>query len=180
MARNFSVKASMVGLALVVPALAQAQSITPGANRNAPAPGTLTPPAQSAPATPATAQTSATDKAAAGPKATHAEVERKGRTGYDIFLGTYLTLSADCKVGNSPEITFPEPPKNGVTKIRTYPINLRDVPGAPKRTCIGTSPKGVAAIYQSKARFKGEDQLRFKVSYPNGDTREVSVKILVQ
>lgn len=180
MARSISVNTVIFGLALLAPVVAQAQSITPGANRNAPAPGTLTPPAQTAPATPAVSQTAATDKAAGTPKASHAEVERKGKTGYDIFLGTYLTLSADCKVGNSPEITFPEAPKNGVTKIRTYPINLRDVPGAPKRTCIGTSPKGVAAVYQSKARFKGEDQLRFKVAYPNGDTREVSVKILVQ
>jgi hypothetical protein len=167
----------LIGAGLLASAVASAQSITPGANRNAPSPGSFTPPAQ-AQATPAATPAAATP--AVAPKATRTEVERKGRTGYDIYLGTYLTLSADCKVGSGPEITFPVAPKNGVTKIRNYPINLRDVPGAPKRTCIGTSPKGVAAVYQSKARFKGEDTLVFKVSYPNGDTREVSVKLTVQ
>lgn len=169
----------LIGAGLLASAAVSAQSITPGANRNAPSPGSFTPPAQ-AQATPAArTPVATTTTSATGVKTTRAEVERKGRTGYDIYLGTYLTLSADCKVGAGPEITFPEPPKSGVTKIRNYPINLRDVPGAPKRTCIGTSPKGVAAVYQSKARFKGEDRLVFKVTYPNGDTREVSVKLTV-
>lgn len=180
MKSRFGKNAGLLMLTLLAPVCVQAQSITPGANRNAPAPGVLTPPAQAATTPTVSAQAASGEKQAAAPKVAHAEVERKGRAGTDIFLGTYLTLSADCKVGASPEITFPDAPKNGVTKIRTYPINLRDVPGAPKRNCIGTSPKGVAAVYQSKGRFKGEDQLRFKVSYPNGDTREVSVKILVQ
>lgn len=162
----------LAGSALAGPALAQA--ITPGGAGKAPASGGFAPLPQAQPATTLAAGEKHT------PKATQAEVERKGRTGYDIFLGTYLTLDKDCKIGAGPEITFPVPPKNGVTKIRTYPINLRDVPGAPRRTCIGTSPKGVAAIYQSKARFKGEDTLTFKVAYPNGDTREVAVKITVQ
>lgn len=166
---------SMVLASMMLASGALAQSITPGGAAKAPSPGGFAPLPQAQPGT----------AVAAGekphtPKATQAEVERKGRTGFDIYLGTYLTLSADCKIGAGPEITFPVPPKNGVTKIRNHPINLRDVPGAPKRTCIGTSPKGVAAIYQSKARFKGEETLTFKVAYPNGDTREVSVKILVQ
>jgi hypothetical protein len=171
---------SLIGAGLLVSAAASAQSITPGANRNAPSPGSFTPPAQ-AQATPAANPAAPTaTTSAAGTKSVHTEVERKGRAGMDVFLGTYLTLSADCKVGASPEITFPELPKNGITKIRTFPINLREVPGAAKRNCIGTSPKGVAAVYHAKPRFKGEDRLVFKVTYPNGDTREVSVKITVQ
>jgi hypothetical protein len=170
---------SLIGAGVLIAASAAAQSITPGANRNAPAPGGFTAPAQ-APATPAPKAVATTTTAANGAKTTHTEVERKGRAGYDVFLGTYLTLSADCKVGASPEITFTEQPRNGTTKIRTYPINLREVPGAPKRNCIGTSPKGVAAVYHAKPRYKGEDKLVFKVTYPNGDSREVSVKLTVQ
>ncbi len=172
MMRGFDVKCGLFGLALLAPLSAQAQSITPGANRNAPLPGVLTPAGPSG--------AGGGEGAGGGVKHSHAEIKRKGRTGYDIFLGTYLTLSADCKIGASPEITFSEPPRNGTAKIRTYPINLRDVPGAARRNCIGVSPRGVAAIYQSRARFKGEESVNFKVTYPNGDVREVSAKILVQ
>jgi hypothetical protein len=159
-----------------------AQSITPGATRNAPAPGGFSPPAQAAQTetTPRATNTVTTTQVPGGPKVIKAEGERKGRTGTDIFLGTYLTLSADCKVGPNPTIEFTAAPKNGITKLRTYPINLRDVPGAPKRTCIGTSPRGAAAVYRSNPRFKGEDHLSFVVRYPNGDTREVSMKVTVQ
>lgn len=114
------------------------------------------------------------------PQHTKTEVERKGRTDSDVFLGTYLTLDRECKVGASPRIEFPVAPKSGKMRTRNHPINLRDVPGAPRRTCIGTSPNGVAVIYRSDRRFKGEEMITFKVVYPNGDTREVAAKVVIQ
>lgn len=109
-----------------------------------------------------------------------AEVERKGRTESDVFLGTYLTLDRECKVGASPRIEFTTPPKSGKTRTRNHPINLREVPGAPRRNCIGTSPNGLAVIYRSDRRFKGEETIGFKVIYPNGDTREIAAKVVIQ
>lgn len=130
--------------------------------------------AQTAPA-PAPAAASAAE-----PNVVKTEVERKGRTGFEIFLGTYLTLDKACKIGPTPKIEYPTPPKNGKMTTRTYPINLRQVPGAPRGNCIGTSPNGIAVIYRSDRKFRGEEAIVFRVVYPAGDAREVTAKVIVQ
>lgn len=113
-------------------------------------------------------------------KLTTAETERKGRMNVDIFIGVYLPLDKECKTAAGPRIEFLTNPSGGKMKTRNHPINLRDVPGAPRRNCIGTSPNGIAVIYRSEKRFKGEDKVVFRAHYPNGDIREVSAKVLVQ
>jgi len=95
-------------------------------------------------------------------------------------LGIYLTLDRDCKIGEAPKVTYALEPKNGKMRTRPHPINLRDVPGAPRRTCIGTSPNGLAVLYRSDRRFKGEEKIQFTLTYPNGDTREVSATVTVE
>lgn len=139
---------------------ANAQTITPQAP-GAPAPG-------AAPAT------------LAEPKIVKAEVERKGRVGREVILGTYLTLSKECKVGATPKIEYPAPPKSGKMVTRTSAINLRHVPGAPRGNCIGTSPNGILVAYRPDRRFSGEETIVFKVVYPDGDAREVTAKIVIQ
>jgi hypothetical protein len=114
------------------------------------------------------------------PTVVNTEVERKGRTGRDVIFGTYLTLSKDCKVGATPKVEFPKPPVNGKVGTRTSAINLRAVPGAPRRNCIGTSPSGILVFFRPERRFKGEDSFTYKVTYPNGDTREVAAKAIVE
>jgi hypothetical protein len=134
---------------------------------------------QTAPAAPASATPTATAPASA-PNVVRTETERKGRSGLEIFLGTYLTLNRECKVGPTPKIEYPEPPKNGKMTTRAFPINLRAVPGAPRGNCIGTSPNGLAVIYRSERRFRGEDRIVFRVVYPTGDVREVTARVIVQ
>lgn len=114
------------------------------------------------------------------PTVVNTEAERKGRIGRDVIFGTYLTLSRDCKVGASPKIEFPVQPANGKVGTRTSAINLRAVPGAPRRNCIGTSPNGVLVYFRPERRFKGQDSFTYKVIYPNGDTREVAAKAIVE
>ena len=114
------------------------------------------------------------------PKVTTTEAERKGRMNSDVFLGVYLSLDKECKVGAQPRLEVMTQPVGGKIRTRNYPINLRDVPGAPRRTCIGTSPNGLAIMYRSEKKFKGDDLARFKLIYPNGDIRDVSVKVVIQ
>lgn len=118
--------------------------------------------------------------AAHTPVTTPVEVTRKGRPGSDIFLGVYLTLDRECKVGSTPRIEFSGDPRSGKLRTRPHPINLRDVPGAPRRTCIGTSPNGQAVIFRPDRRFRGEEKLEFRVVYPNGDVRAVTATITVE
>jgi hypothetical protein len=125
-------------------------------------------------------QTATPAAPAAEPKIIKAETERKGRSGLEIFLGTYLTLDRECKVGPTPKIEYVTPPQHGKMTTRSFPINLRAVPGAPRGNCIGTSPSGLAVIYRSERRYKGEDLIVFNVVYPNGDRREVTAKVIVQ
>jgi hypothetical protein len=141
-----------------------AQSITPVPRPAAPPGG-----AQAAPAAPLHI-----------PVTTPVEVTRKGRPGSDIFLGVYLTLDRDCKVGATPRVEFGGDPRSGKLRTRPHPINLRDVPGAPRRTCIGTSPNGQAVIFRPERRFRGEEKLEFRVVYPNGDVRAVTATIMVE
>lgn len=114
------------------------------------------------------------------PVATKTEVARKGKPNNDVFLGIYLTLDRECKIGDAPKVTYSVEPKNGKMRTRPHPINLRDVPGAPRRTCIGTSPNGLAVLYRADRRFKGEEKIQFTLTYPNGDTREVSATVTVE
>lgn len=130
------------------------------------APGALTP--------------AATPAAPVEPKIVKAEVERKGRIGREVILGTYLTLTKECKVGATPKIEYPSPPQHGKMVTRTSAINLRQVPGAPRGNCIGTSPNGILVAYRPERRFSGEDVIVFKVVYPNGDAREVTAKVVIQ
>jgi hypothetical protein len=154
--------AALCGTGLAAPALAQAVAPQPLAQQQAPqAAGTGAQPA-------------------AAPKVTHVDVERKGRIGHDVFLGTYLSLDKECKVGAAPRIEFTTNPVGGKMRTRTNAINLRDVPGAPRRNCIGISPTGLAVIYRGERRFKGEEKIVFKVIYPNGDIREVNAKVVVE
>jgi len=118
--------------------------------------------------------------AAHTPVTTPVEVTRKGRPGSDIFLGVYLTLDRECKVGSTPRVEFAGDPRSGKLRTRPHPINLRDVPGAPRRTCIGTSPNGQAVIFRPDRRFRGEEKLEFRVVYPNGDVRAVTATIMVE
>lgn len=122
----------------------------------------------------------ATPAAAGEAKIVKSEVERKGRTGVDTFLATYLTLSKECKVGVNPKIEVTTQPKNGKINTRTNAINLRAVPGAPKTNCIGTSPNGIGVFYRAERRFKGEDTFVYRIVYPTGDIREVSAKVVIQ
>ena len=155
--------------ALLVFALAAgpacAQSITP-------VPRPATPPAGATTAQPAAAPHT--------PVITKTEATRKGRTDQDVFLGVYLSLDRECKVGAAPRFEFTTHPLKGKVRTRNHPINLRDVPGAPRRTCIGTSPGGQAVIYRSERRFKGEEKIGFRVLYPNGDVREVSAVVTIE
>ncbi|KAF0230410.1 MAG: hypothetical protein FD175_1732 [Beijerinckiaceae bacterium] len=128
---------------------------------------------QQAPAAPASA-------AAGETKIVKSEVERKGRTGVDTFLATYLTLSKECKVGVNPRVEVTTQPKNGKINFRPNAINLRAVPGAPRTNCIGTSPSGLGVFYRAERRFKGEDTFVYRVIYPTGDIREVSAKVVIQ
>ena len=146
----------------LIAANAQAQSVQPQV------PG-------AAPATAATAPVAATEA-----KVVKSEVERKGRTGIDTFLATYLTLSKECKVGANPKVEITTQPKSGKINTRANAINLRAVPGAPKGNCIGTSPNGIGVFYRAERRFKGEDAFTYRMIYPMGDIREVSAKVMVQ
>lgn len=137
-------------------------------------------PSETPPASVSPASAEAPNPKAEEGKVTKTNTERKGKTATEIFLGVYLTLDKDCKIGASPKLEFPTPPQNGKIHTRNFPINLRDVPGAPRRTCIGTSPSGMAVIYRSEKKFKGEENIVFKLTYPNKDIREVSAKIIVQ
>lgn len=127
-----------------------------------------------------TAQPASTPEPAGEGKVTTTSTERKGRTASDIFLGVYLSLDKECKIGPAPKLEFPTPAQHGKVFTRNFPINLRDVPGAPRRNCIGTSPSGMAVIYRSAPKFKGEETIVFKLTYPNTDIREVSAKVIVQ
>lgn len=166
MRMGISMRRTVVAAAgfMILAGAASAQSITPvprpqqGAQPSAPA--AVTPPRQ--------------------PVVTQTEAVRKGRANTDVFLGVYLTLDRDCKVGEAPKLTVMLEPKNGKVRTRPHPINLRDVPGAPRRTCIGTSPNGFAVLYRSDRRFRGEEKITFKLTYPNGDIREVAATVTVE
>lgn len=133
-----------------------------------------------APQAPGAPSPAATPAVAGEAKVVKSEVERKGRTGVDTFLATYLTLSKDCKVGVNPKIEVTIQPKNGKVNTRANAINLRAVPGAPRNNCIGTSPSGVGVFYRAERRFKGEDHFVYRIVYPTGDIREVSAKVVTQ
>lgn len=133
-----------------------------------------------APQVPGAPPPAATPVAAGEAKIVKSEVERKGRTGFDTFLATYLTLSKECKVGVNPRIEVTTPPKNGKVNTRANAINLRAVPGAPRTNCIGTSPSGIGVFYRAERRFKGEDTFVYRIVYPTGDIREVSAKVVIQ
>ncbi|MCA0401768.1 MAG: hypothetical protein LCH38_13235 [Proteobacteria bacterium] len=128
-----------------------------------------------APAAPPVAAVSAE-----APKVVKTEVERKGRSGLEIFIGTYLTLSKECKVGANPRLEVATQPKGGKVHTRPNAINLRAVPGAPKGNCIGTSPNGLGIFYRSERKFKGEDAFTIRLVYPSGDVREVHAKMIVE
>lgn len=160
MRRAFPLLASALAGVIAVSGAAFAQAVAP----------------QQAPGQPATT-------AAAQPVETRivkAEVERKGRGGADIYLGAYLTLSKDCKVGANPRLEVPEQPKGGKVVTRPNALNLRQVPGAPRNNCIGTSPYALGVFYRPERRFKGEDTFLFKIVYPTGEIREVTAKVTVQ
>jgi hypothetical protein len=108
------------------------------------------------------------------------EATRTARQGIDALLATYLTLDKECKIGDDPKIEPIEGPSNGIIRMRPQPINLRAVPGAPRGNCVGTSPSGIGVFYRANRKFKGEDRVRLRITYPNGDKREIALTITVK
>ncbi|HRJ69392.1 MAG TPA: hypothetical protein PK812_07265 [Beijerinckiaceae bacterium] len=153
-------------LAVSVPALALAQGQPPLQ------PGFQTPPSAQPASTPAPADPV--------PEITTTEVQKQAKTGRDVFIGSYIQVDRTCKVGPTPKIEQPEPPKNGVIKTRPMPINLGSAPGVPRNKCLGVSPAGIAVYYQGKWRFKGEDAFVYRVRYADGRIREVKGTVTVQ
>lgn len=154
-------------LALALPVSALAQTAAPAS----PAPGFVPPP--KAEAVQPAAQPVLTDKSSV-------EVSKTGRVDRDIFIGSYLSIDKTCKVGNRPEVEFTQPPKNGILRTRKDPVNLQTAPGIPRGRCLGVSPAGVAVVYRSKPKMKGEDTFIYTVKYPDGRVREVKGTVTVQ
>jgi hypothetical protein len=111
---------------------------------------------------------------------TKTSIERKGRSGRDILLGTYLTLEPECRIGPAPALDVPDPARNGSIVTRPMAINLREVPGARPRGCVGTSPSGLGLFYRADRRFKGEETITYRLTYPDGSIREVRATIRVE
>lgn len=154
----------LLAISAAAPALAQGQApLQPGFQPPAPA---------QAPAAPA-----ASDPV---PELTITEVQKQAKTGRDVFIGSYIQVDRTCKVGPTPKIEQPGPPKNGVIKTRPMPFNLGSAPGVPRRKCLGVSPAGIAVYYQGKWRFKGEDAFVYRVLYADGRIREVKGAVTVQ
>jgi hypothetical protein len=118
--------------------------------------------------------------AQATPQVVTSEATRTARQGIDALLATYLTLDKECKIGDEPKIEPIEGPSNGIIRMRPQPINLRDVPGAPRRNCVGTSPSGIGVFYRANRKFKGEDRVRLRITYPEGHQREITLTITVK
>lgn len=156
--------AALVFLAVVSPALAQApQPASP--------PGFASPPKADAPASPV---------AAAGAVHSETATHKTGKTGREIFVGSYITVDATCKVGKQPTIEFTQQPANGTVRKKRDAYNLRNAPGLPRNKCLGVSPEGLAVVYGSKPRFKGDDTFAYTVTFPDGRTRTVQATITVQ
>ena len=154
----------LLALGAAAPALAQGQPPVQ--------PGFQSPPAAQAPGQPTAAEPV--------PELTTTEVQKQARTGRDLFIGSYIQVDRTCKVGPTPKIEYPTPPKNGVLKTRPMPFNLGTAPGVPRRKCLGVSPAGIAVYYQGKWRFKGEDAFVYRVLFADGRVREVKGAVTVQ
>lgn len=126
--------------------------------------GTLTPPA----AAPVIADVSSVT------------VTKTAKADRDVFIGAYLTIDKTCKIGATPTIEFTQQPANGKIRTRRDAINLQHAPGVPRGKCLGVSPAGIAVIYRSKARMKGDDTFTYKAIHPDGRVREVSGTVTVQ
>lgn len=110
---------------------------------------------------------------------TSVAVTRDVKAGYEVTIGAWLTVSKECKVGETPKIEFVTQPTNGALRTKPAALNIRSIPGAPKN-CVGVSPRGIGVAYRPKARFVGQDTAFFKVLYPGGQTREVTATIMVK
>ena len=148
-------------------ALAQTPAATPPAAGQPP--GFTAPPRADTPAAPGTAGAA---------EHTETTATKSGKTGRDIYIGGYITMDSSCKVGKQPTVEFTTPPANGVLKRRRDAYNLRNAPGG--RKCLGISPDGLAVIYASKPRFKGEDSFAYTVTFGDGRTRTVKATVTVQ
>lgn len=111
---------------------------------------------------------------------THVEVKRSIRAGFEAFLGSYLTVDRNCQVGDPPKVEFTGKPANGEMRTRPAALNIRDAPGAPRRGCVGISPRAIGVYYRPKYRFKGEDAMTFRVLFADGRIREVSATVEVR
>lgn len=164
----FLVLLSLSGTAL-------AQSAAPPKAPAAQPPGFTAPP-QAGTLTPAPA-------AAAAPviaDVSSVTVSKTSKPDRDVFIGAYITIDKTCKIGATPTIEFTQQPTNGKIKTRRDAINLQHAPGVPRGKCLGVSPAGIAVIYRSKPKMKGDDTFAYKAVYPDGRVREVTGTVTVQ
>lgn len=141
--------------------------MTGAALAQTPAPG-FQPPPQAAPATPAVTDVS------------QATVTKTAKPDRDVFIGSYITVDKTCKVGATPTVEFTQQPTQGKLRTRRDAVNLQHAPGVPRNKCLGVSPAGIAVMYRSARKAKGDDVFTYKVTYPDGRVREVSGTVTVQ
>lgn len=139
-------------------------------------PGFTAPPQSGTPAAvqPAAAATPAVTDVSSVTVAKTAKPDR------DVFIGSYITLDKTCKVGATPTVEFTQQPANGKIRSRRDAVNLQSAPGVPRNKCLGVSPAGIAVMYRSNRKAKGDDTFAYRVTYPDGRVREVSGTVTVQ
>lgn len=138
------------------------------------APGFQPPPQ----ATPAPQQASA--PAATVADVSKVSVSKTSKPDRDVFIGSYITIDKTCKVGEAPAIEFTQQPAQGKLRTRRDAVNLQHAPGVSRNKCLGVSPAGIAVVYRSQRKAKGDDSFAYKVTYPDGRVREVSGTVSVQ
>lgn len=143
--------------------------MTGAAFAQTPAPGFQPPP-----------QAAATAAAPAVADVSKVAITKSTKPDRDVFIGSYITVDKTCKVGATPVIDFIQQPAQGKLRTRRDAMNLQHAPGVPRNKCLGVSPAGIAVMYRSARKAKGDDAFTYKVTYPDGRVREVSGTVTVQ
>jgi len=107
------------------------------------------------------------------------EVERRTSEGREVRLSTEVSWDGQCRRQGTPVVTVIAPPASG--DISTRPAS-KIVQGnlVGSTSCAGMRMEGVGVFYAPRPGFRGSDQVRYDVRFPNGQTLHFVAHIEVQ
>jgi hypothetical protein len=99
----------------------------------------------------------------------HAQDQHLAKTAkadHDVSVLSYARSNQNCDGIDPPKLYLDKPPEHGAVCFRINQVQLQNTVVGNLTQCLGRKIRGVTIVYRSAAKYRGSDELRYTVIFP--------------